>query len=182
VAVNRAVPLMYPKVRAEVGPRALYVDSPARHVMVEFAFDVLRVAEGGYVTQSYRDRIGFEVSEAALERAVHETYELELKDLLLSVDIAIGTYRRAVSKTIPALTRVAWRDKRGEIEPPMTPLRPRMLEDMQVRNLAPLTPRAYTEQVARFARHVGRSPARLGQRAERARVRWGRETSRFRVR
>src|SRR4051812_47366367 len=46
IAVNRAVPMMYPKVRAKVGERALYVDSPARHVMVEFAYDVLQVARG----------------------------------------------------------------------------------------------------------------------------------------
>ena len=44
----------------------------------------------------------------------------------------------------------------------MTPLRQRMLEDMQVRNLSPHTQRAYLENVARFARHFGRSPADLG--------------------
>jgi integrase/recombinase XerD len=43
----------------------------------------------------------------------------------------------------------------------MTPLRSRMLEDMQIRNLSPLTQRAYVEHVARFARHFGRSPAVL---------------------
>ena len=44
----------------------------------------------------------------------------------------------------------------------MTPLRQRMLEDMQVRNLSPHTQRAYIENVARFARHFGRSPVDLG--------------------
>ena len=44
----------------------------------------------------------------------------------------------------------------------MTPLRQRMLEDMQVRNLSPLTQRAYTEHVARFARYFHRSPDHLG--------------------
>ena len=44
----------------------------------------------------------------------------------------------------------------------MTPLRQRMLEDMQVRNLSPHTQRAYIENVARFARHFGRSPGTLG--------------------
>jgi Zinc dependent phospholipase C len=116
LAVNRTVPLMYPKVRAKVGPEALYVDSPARHIMVEFAFDVLQVAHGAYAAQAYHDRIGFRVSKPLLERAVRETYSLELADLLSNVDLAIGTYRRAVGTTIPELTRIAWREKRDEIE------------------------------------------------------------------
>ena len=44
----------------------------------------------------------------------------------------------------------------------MTALRQRMLEDMQIRNLAPATQRSYVEHVSRFARHFGRSPAALG--------------------
>jgi hypothetical protein len=44
----------------------------------------------------------------------------------------------------------------------MTPLRQRMIEDMQVRNLAPHTQRVYVEQISRFARHFGKSPELLG--------------------
>ena len=44
----------------------------------------------------------------------------------------------------------------------MTPLRLRMIEDMEIRNLAPLTQKSYIEQVARFARHFDRSPEYLG--------------------
>jgi integrase/recombinase XerD len=44
----------------------------------------------------------------------------------------------------------------------MTPLRQRMLEDMQIRQLSPHTQRAYLAAVARFAQHFGRSPAALG--------------------
>jgi len=116
LAVNPGVPMMYPKMRARTGARALYIDSPARHIMVEFAFDVLRVAGGGYAAQGYRDRIGFEVAKPVLERAVRETYGLKLDDMLMSVDLAIATYRKAVSDTIPEVTRLAWRDKREEIE------------------------------------------------------------------
>jgi integrase/recombinase XerD len=44
----------------------------------------------------------------------------------------------------------------------MTPLRQRMLEDMQVRNLSPHTQASYVQQVAQFARHFSQSPDALG--------------------
>src|SRR3954462_1984209 len=44
----------------------------------------------------------------------------------------------------------------------MTPLRHRMIEDMQIRNLTPNTQRVYVEQVARFAGYFGKSPELLG--------------------
>lgn len=44
----------------------------------------------------------------------------------------------------------------------MTPLRQRMLEDMQVRNLSPHTQRSYVQQVSQFARHFEKSPEALG--------------------
>jgi len=44
----------------------------------------------------------------------------------------------------------------------MTPLRQRMTEDMQVRNLSPCTQTSYAQQVSLFARHFHRSPEQLG--------------------
>ena len=44
----------------------------------------------------------------------------------------------------------------------MTPLRQRMTEDMQVRNLSPSTQDSYVRQVAQFARHFSKSPEKLG--------------------
>lgn len=44
----------------------------------------------------------------------------------------------------------------------MTPLRQRMLEDMQVRNFSAHTKATYLRQVSHFARHFGRSPSELG--------------------
>ena len=44
----------------------------------------------------------------------------------------------------------------------MTPLRQRMTEDMQVRNLSPRTQESYLLQVSLFARHFHQSPALLG--------------------
>lgn len=44
----------------------------------------------------------------------------------------------------------------------MSTLRQRMVEDMQIRNLAVSTQKQYVHHVAAFARHFGRSPAVLG--------------------
>ncbi len=44
----------------------------------------------------------------------------------------------------------------------MTPLRQRMTEDMQVRNLSPHTQTSYVQQVSLFARHFNKSPEKLG--------------------
>lgn len=115
IAVNRAVPIMYPKLRQEYGPEVLYAESPSRHLMVEFAFDVLQVAGGSFKADVYQQLIGFEVATPVLERAFQETYGLELRELFGDIDLAIGTYRYATSRLIPDITRAAWRDKRDEI-------------------------------------------------------------------
>ena len=115
MAVNRVLPMMYPKLRAKYGDDVLFYESKTRHVMVEFAFDVVQVARGTFKADAYQDLIGFEVATPLLKRAFHQTYGLELEDLFGDVDLAIGTYRHAASSTIPDITRVAWREKRKEI-------------------------------------------------------------------
>lgn len=44
----------------------------------------------------------------------------------------------------------------------MTPLRQRMIDDMRIRNLAPLTQSCYLQQVSLFARYFHKSPEELG--------------------
>ena len=44
---------------------------------------------------------------------------------------------------------------------PTTPLRQRMIEDMAIRNMSPLTQAAYVRAVANFAIHHGVSPDKL---------------------
>ncbi len=114
--VNLAVSLMYPKLRAQHGRSVTYADSPATHVLVEFSFDVVQAASGAYVSDMYRSFVGFQVAKPVLERAFQSVYGLEMKDVFLSEDLAIGSYRYAISQTIPEITRIAWRDKREEIE------------------------------------------------------------------
>ncbi|HEV8345092.1 MAG TPA: zinc dependent phospholipase C family protein [Vicinamibacterales bacterium] len=114
-AVNRSVALMYPKLRAKYGDSITYAQARAQHVIVELSFDIVQVAAGAYVPDSYHRFIGFQVAKPVLERAFHDTYGLELPDVFADEDLAIGTYRRAVSEILPELTRAAWRDKKDEI-------------------------------------------------------------------
>ncbi|MCU1232439.1 MAG: hypothetical protein JWP63_406 [Candidatus Solibacter sp.] len=115
VAVNPSVALEYPKLARKFGRVVTYADDKTSHIKVEFSFDVLQVARGNYAPQSYHDFIGFEVSKGVLERAFRDTYSLELTDVFGELDLAMATYRKAVSVVIPELTRVAWNLKKDEL-------------------------------------------------------------------
>jgi hypothetical protein len=115
IAVNRAVPIEYPKLKRKYGNVVTYEDDPTAHMKVEFSFDVLQVARGTYAPKAYHDFIGFQVSKELLERAFHDTYGLELKDVFKSLDLAIGTYRHTVSAIIPEMTKVAWKLKKDDL-------------------------------------------------------------------
>lgn len=116
-AVNRAVAIMFPKLRAKYGESIPYARSPATHVLVEFSFDVVQAAAAAYPADVYHEHIGFEVADDLLERAFRDTYSLDIDDVFLfDQDLAIGSYRHAISELIPELTRAAWKDKKEEIE------------------------------------------------------------------
>ncbi len=116
VATNRAVPMLYPKVRSKFGDVVTYEDDPIAHMQTEFGFDVLEVARGHFAPSAYHDMIGFAVSKPLLERAFRETYSLDLNSVIKNLDRAIGSYRHAVSRTIPLATKVAWAQRENDIE------------------------------------------------------------------
>lgn len=113
-AINRIAAIEFPKLRAKYGAEVTYADDPKAHIRTEFGFDMVQVAKNRYTSDIYHDFIGFEVSKPLLERAFQETYGLKLEDLF-DVDLAIGSYRRAVSKIIPEMTRVALLSRHDEI-------------------------------------------------------------------
>ncbi len=115
IAVNRAVPLFYPKLGVKFGKQVTYADDPVTHAKTEFAFDVFQAARGRYASAAYKSFIGFEVAKPLLDRAFQDTYGLTLGNVFLDVDLAIGSYRRAVGTILPAMTRVAWQIKKQEI-------------------------------------------------------------------
>jgi hypothetical protein len=116
LGTNRAVPVLYPKLKKKHGDSVTYEDDPLAHVKTEFGFDVLEVAKERYAPDSYHDFIGFQVAAPLLEEAFRETYGLDLKSVLANEDKALGSYRRDVSKLIPRATRVAWTLKKNEIQ------------------------------------------------------------------
>jgi hypothetical protein len=116
LGTNRAVPILYPRLRKKFGDSVSYADNPLAHVKTEFGFDVLEIARERYAPDSYHDFIGFEVSRPLLDQAFRETYGLELKSVLVDEDKALSSYRRDVSKLIPKATRIAWHLKKDEIK------------------------------------------------------------------
>jgi hypothetical protein len=106
-AVNQAVALRYPKLRARYGPSVNYAEDKSAHLKTEFGFDTLQVAKNRYAPTQYHDFIGFEVSEPLLERTFPIVYGMDLKEVLPHQELAIGTYRWAISQVIPQMTKVA---------------------------------------------------------------------------
>ncbi len=112
--INRVTAIEFPKLRAKFGDEVTYADDHKAHIRTEFGFDMVQVAKNRYTSDRYHDFIGFEIAKPLLERAFQETYGLQPKDVLGDEDLAIGSFRRAVSKFIPAMTRVALLNKRAD--------------------------------------------------------------------
>ncbi len=113
--VNRSVAIEFPKLQKKYGPEVTYEDNPKAHIRVEFGFDITQVAKNHYTSDRYHDFVGFEVSKPLLERAFQDTYGIPLSDVMSDEDLAIGTFRRTISKIIPEMTRVALVARKKEI-------------------------------------------------------------------
>ena len=114
-AINRVVALSFPKLHRKYGQEVTYEDDPKAHIRTEFGFDMVQVAKNRYTSDNFHDFIGFNVSKPLLERAFAQTYGLQLQDVIHNEDLAIGTFRRAISRVIPEMTRVALLSRRKEM-------------------------------------------------------------------
>jgi hypothetical protein len=113
--INQAVGLEFPKLRKKYGNEVTYADNPKAHIRTEFGFDVTQVAKNRYTSDRYHDFIGFEISKPVLERAFQDTYGVALTDVIPKEDLAVGTFRRAISTIIPEMTRVALLARKKEL-------------------------------------------------------------------
>jgi hypothetical protein len=115
MATNVSVPLLYPKLAARFGKSVSYGDDPFSHSKTEFGFDVFQASKSRYASAAYKDFIGFQVAKPVLQRAFEDTYGIPIGQVFFNLDLAIGSYRRAVGTILPALTKVAWQIKAQEI-------------------------------------------------------------------
>jgi hypothetical protein len=114
-AVNQSVAIEYPKLRARFGKSVRFAQDKTAHLKTEFGFDTVQVAKNRYASQQYHDFIGFQVSKPLLERVFPVVYGVELKDVLTHEDLAVGSYRFAVSRLIPQMTIVALQTHKKEL-------------------------------------------------------------------
>src|SRR6478672_5962202 len=114
-AVNQSVAIQYPKLRAKFGKSVRYADDKTAHLKTEFGFDTVQVAKNRYASQQYHDFIGFQVSKPLLERVFPVVYGVELKEVLTHEDMAVGSYRFAISRLIPQMTQVALQTHKKEL-------------------------------------------------------------------
>ncbi|HEY6372977.1 MAG TPA: zinc dependent phospholipase C family protein [Candidatus Sulfotelmatobacter sp.] len=113
--VNHVVAMEFPPLQRKFGDVVTYADSPKSHIRAEFGFDMTQVAKNRYTSDRYHDFVGFEISQGLLERVFPKVYGIKFDDVVDDEDLAIGSFRHAVSKVIPETTRVALLTRRKEI-------------------------------------------------------------------
>ena len=114
-AVNLSVALTYPKLTPEFGHEVTYEQDKQAHLKVEFGFDMYQVVAHRYAQQEYQDRLGFRVAQDLLERSFAATYGLSFNRVFKHPHLAIGSYRFAISRMLPEVTRAAVLNRRDQI-------------------------------------------------------------------
>ncbi|HUN86562.1 MAG TPA: zinc dependent phospholipase C family protein [Terracidiphilus sp.] len=103
-ATNLAVPVEFPKLRAEYGPVVSYSEGEHQHVQTEFAFDIDQIAHHHMAPLPYLRYIGLKVSMHQLAMAFYQTYGIassyngKRREL-----INVPAYRFAVRAFIPRI-------------------------------------------------------------------------------
>jgi hypothetical protein len=108
LGINKAVPLIYPRLQSKYGNVITYAEDQVSHKRVEFSFDVLQVSKGNYASEAYHDFIGFAIAGDLLARTVVKIYGLTLKDLFPHFSLSVRLLRLTVKSLFPAITQSAW--------------------------------------------------------------------------
>jgi len=113
--VNLSVALAFPTIEPAFGHEVTYEQDKKAHLRVEFGFDMYQVVKGRYAQQDYHEHIGFRVARPLLERAFLQTYGIPFRRVFKHPELAIGSYRFAISKMLPEITRAALLNRRDQL-------------------------------------------------------------------
>ena len=113
--VNHVVAAEFPPLQRKFGDVVTCADPPKAHIRAEFGFDMTQVAKNRYTPDRHHDFVGFEIAQGLLERVFPKIYGIKFDDVVDDEDLAIGSFRHAVSKVIPETTRVALLARNKEI-------------------------------------------------------------------
>ncbi len=104
-AVNRAVPIEFPKLEQKYGTTVNYDQNPHAHVQTEFAFDIDQLSVGRFAPSAYLEHVGLEIPNGLLHHAFFEIYGIDIGQIVGRRETAIGVYRRSVRHFIPNIAR-----------------------------------------------------------------------------
>ena len=114
-AVNRSVPIEFPKLKRKYGDVVTYGQDHQAHIRTEFGFDVVQVAKNRYTSDAYHEFIGFAVAKESLARAFLDTYGFDIGEIFPDEERTIGSFRWAVGELIPKMTKVALATREKQI-------------------------------------------------------------------
>jgi hypothetical protein len=104
LAVNVAVPVEFPKLRARYGKVVTYGEGEHQHVQTEFAFDIEEIAHHRMAPVRYLRHIGLKVPTRQLSLAFYQTYGLSEKFAgIRRLHINESGYQFAVRAFIPRI-------------------------------------------------------------------------------
>ena len=75
-AINLAVPIEFPRLRAKYGAEVNYAEGEREHVQTEFAFDIDEIAHHRLAPEHYLSHVGLQVPLQQLALAFYQTYGL----------------------------------------------------------------------------------------------------------
>src|SRR5579863_1764495 len=113
-ATNLAVPVEFPKLRAQFGSSVSYAEGKNQHVQTEFAFDIDEIAHHRVAPLRFLRHIGLKVPTKQLALAYYQTYGLsEDFNARRGRRFNIRSYRFAVRTFIPRIAYAVTLRRRG---------------------------------------------------------------------
>jgi hypothetical protein len=116
-AINTAVALAFPNLRAKYGPSVSYAEGKTAHVRVEFAFDVNQITKQHLAPSRYLRSVGLDVPRGQLATAFYETYGLSIGEILGLYSTMLRIYRFGARSFLPAVAYAEALLHRGSFPP-----------------------------------------------------------------